>query len=210
MKIDISTMRAADQKCKAIADKVQKFTKTLYDFDNNGTIYAESYRVLQRDEIVSKFAAELVPMCEDAAGTIQEAADEAAEAVKKIDLSSPADLSTALQIINSGDVNMETISAIEDAFRGRRQCQLAINTALAAHNLGKIEVFDPVHTMNAATAAIEETARYTNPADLFRELLKAQNAFNKLYEDAGEAYTAAWALPVDQIKESNMRAAMGL
>lgn len=210
MKIDISSMREADAKCKAIVDRVQRFTTTLHDFDNNGTIYAENYRILQRDKIVSKFAAELVPMCEDAAATIQTATEEAAEAVKRIDLSNPADLTAALDAIQAGTVQCETLEALEDVFRGRRQCQLILNTALTHYGLGKIAVFDPVPTMGNAAAAIERASHFTNPPDLFRELLKAQNAFNKLYKDAGTDYTADWGLPVEQIKESNMRAAMGL
>lgn len=210
MKINIFDMKAADQKCQAIADRVQKFTKTLYDFDSNGTIYAESYRILQRNEIVSKFASELAPMCEEAAGVIQAAAEEAAEAIKRIDLSNPADLTAALDAIRAGTVHRETLEALENVFRGRRQCQLILNSALEHYKLGKIAVFDPLPAMHTAAAAIEAAGHYTNPADLFRELLKAQKAFNVLYKDAGTDYTADWGLPVEEIKEADMRAAMGL
>ena len=207
----IQTMQTSDQKCQAIADRVQKFTKTLYDFDSNGTIFAESYRILQRNEIVSKFAPEIAAMCEEAAGVIRAAAEEAAEAIKHIDLSNPADLSAALQIINGpGELKQETVDALAEVFRGRRQCQIILNSALAARNLETLPVFSPVTLIAAAAAAIEAASHFTNPADLFRELLNAQRAFNAFYEASGMACKADWGLPEDEIMEAKLRASMGL
>ena len=61
-----------------------------------------------------------------------------------------------------------------------------------------------------AAEAVEAASHFTNPSDLFRELLNAQRAFNAFYEASGTAYKADWGLPEGEIMEAKMRAAMGL
>lgn len=206
----IQTMKNADQQCSKIADRVQRFTRDLHEIDS-GTIFAVAYKAMKREELVEAFTAVFVPLCKDAVKTIQSAADAAADAIKHIDLSNSADLSTALQIINGpGEVGQETIDALTEVFKGRRQCQIILNSALAARNLETVEVFNPVPLITDAAAAIEAAGCYTNPADLFRELLNAQRAFNAFYEASGTACKADWGLPEDEIMEARMRSAMGL
>ena len=206
----IQTMKDADQQCKQIADRVQRFTRDLYEIDS-GTIFAVDYKAMKREELVEAFAAAFAPMCEDTAKTIQSATDEAADFIKHIDMSDPADLSTALQIINGpGAVNDETIAALGEVFKGRRQCQIILNSALAARNLGTVEIYNPLPLIADAAAAVERASHFTNPSDLFRELLNAQRAFNAFYEASGTACKADWGLPEDEIMESKLRAAMGL
>ena len=206
----ILTMKNAEQQGKQIADRVQRFARDLYEIDS-GTIFAVDYKAMKREELVEAFAAAFAPMCEDAVKTIQSATDEAADFIKHIDMSDPADLSTALQIINSpGEVKQETIDALAEVFRGRRQCQIILNSALTARNLETLPVFSPVPLIAAAAAAIEAASHFTNPADLFRELLNAQRAFNAFYEASGMACKADWGLPEDEIMEAKLRASMGL
>lgn len=206
----IQSMKDADQQCMQIADRVQRFTRDLHEIDS-GTIFAVAYRAVKKEELIEAFSAEFVPMCEKAAATIQSATEEAADFIKHIDLSSPADLSTALQIINGpGAVTDETISALSEVFKGRRQCQIILNSALAARNLETLPVYSPVPLITDAAAAIERASHFTNPSDLFRELLNAQRAFNAFYEASGTAYKADWGLPEGEIMEAKMRAAMGL
>ena len=206
----IQTMKNADQQCSKIADRVQRFTRDLHEIDS-GTIFAVAYRAVKKEELIEAFSAEFVPMCEKAAATIQSATEEAADFIKHIDLSSPADLSTALQIINGpGAVTDETISALSEVFKGRRQCQIILNSALAARNLKEIAVYNPMPLIADAAEAVEAASHFTNPSDLFRELLNAQRAFNAFYEASGTAYKADWGLPEGEIMEAKMRAAMGL
>ena len=61
-----------------------------------------------------------------------------------------------------------------------------------------------------AAAAIGKVATFTNIPDIFRELLKAQRSFNRFYGDAGADCNAAWNLPIDAIRERDLRAVMGL
>ena len=70
MKIDLSRARDAESKCKEIADKVLAYTKRLYDYDNEGVIYAEAYRALRRDEIISRFTEANAALCENAGNAI--------------------------------------------------------------------------------------------------------------------------------------------
>lgn len=206
----ILIMKNAEQQGKQIADRVQRFARDLYEIDT-GTIFSVDYRVMKKAELVEAFTTAFVPMCEDAVKTIQSATDEAADFIKHIDMSDPADLSTALQIINGpGAVTDETISALSEVFKGRRQCQIILNSALAARNLETMKVHDPLTMIADAAAAIEQASHFTNPADLFRELLNAQRAFNKFFEDSGTDYKAAWNLPEDEIMEAKLRAAMGI
>ena len=206
----IQSMKDADQQCKQIADRVQRFTRDLHEIDS-GTIFAVAYRAVKREELIEAFSAEFVPMCEKAAATIQSATDNAADFIKHIDLSNPADLSAALQIINGpGAVTDETISALSEVFKGRRQCQIILNSALAARNLETLPVYSPVPLITDAAAAIERVSHFTNPSDLFRELLNAQRAFNRFFEESGLDTVADWGLPEDEIMESKLRAAMGL
>ena len=206
----ILTMKNAEQQGKQIADRVQRFARDLYEIDT-GTIFSVDYRVMRKEELVEAFTTAFVPMCQTAINTIQSATDEAADFIKHIDMTDPADLSTALQIINGpGEVKQETIDALAEVFRGRRQCQIILNSALAARNLETLPVFSPVPLIAAAAAAIEAASHFTNPADLFRELLNAQRAFNKFFEDSGTDYKAAWNLPEDEIMEAKLRAAMGI
>lgn len=206
----ILTMQNAEQQGKQIADRVQRFARDLYEIDS-GTIFAVDYKAMKREELVEAFTAAFVPMCEDAVKTIQSATDEAADFIKHIDMTDPADLSTALQIINGpGEVKQETIDALAEVFRGRRQCQIILNSALTARNLETMKVYNPLPLIADAAAAIERASHFTNPADLFRELLDAQRAFNKFFEDSGTDYKAAWNLPEDEIMEAKLRAAMGI
>lgn len=206
----IQTMKDADQQCKQIADRVQRFTRDLHEIDS-GTIFAVAYRAVKKEELIETFSAEFVPMCEKTVATIQSATDDAADSIKHIDMTDPADLSTALQVINGpGAVNDETIAALGEVFKGRRQCQIIINSALSARNLETLPVYSPVPLIADAAAAIESASHFTNPSDLFRELLNAQRAFNAFYEASGTACTADWGLPQDEIMEAKMRAAMGL
>ena len=206
----IQTMKDADQQCKQIADRVQRFTRDLHEIEG-GTVFSADYKMLKKDELINLFVEAFVPMCQAAIDTIQTAADAAADIVKHIDLSNPADLSTALQIINGpGEINKESIDALAEVFRGRRQCQIILNSALAARNLETLPVFSPVPLIAAAAAAIEAASHFTNPADLFRELLNAQRAFNAFYEASGMACKADWGLPEDEIMEAKLRASMGL
>lgn len=206
----IQSMKDADQQCKQIADRVQRFDRDLYEIDS-GTIFAVDYRAMKREELVKAFTAAFVPMCEDAVKTIQSATDEAADFIKHIDLSSPADLSTALQIINGpGEVKQETVDALAEVFRGRRQCQIILNSALTARNLETMKVYNPLPLIADAAAAVEQASHFTNPADLFRELLNAERAFNRFFEESGLDTVADWGLPEDEIMESKLRVAMGL
>ncbi len=206
----IQSMKDADQQCKQIADRVQRFTRDLHEIDS-GTIYAVAFKAMKREELVEAFTAAFAPMCEDAVKTIQSATDAAADFIKHIDLSSPADLSTALQIINGpGEVGQETIDALAEVFRGRRQCQIVVNAALIARNLETLPVYSPVPLITDAATAIERASHFSNPADLFRELLNAQRAFNAFYEASGVACKADWGLPENEIAEAKMRSVMGL
>ena len=206
----ILTMKNAEQQGKQIADRVQRFARDLYEIDT-GTIFSVDYRVMRKEELVEAFTTAFVPMCQTAINTIQSATDEAADFIKHIDMSDPADLSTALQIINGpGELKQETIDALAEVFRGRRQCQIILNSALAARNLETLPVFSPVPLIAAAAAAIEAASHFTNPGDLFRELLNAQRAFNAFYEASGMACKADWGLPEDEIMEAKLRASMGL
>ena len=206
----ILTMKNAEQQGKQIADRVQRFARDLYEIDT-GTIFSVDYRVMRKEELVEAFTTAFVPMCQTAINTIQSATDEAADFIKHIDMTDPADLSTALQIINGpGEVKQETIDALAEVFRGRRQCQIILNSALAARNLETLPVFSPVPLIAAAAAAIEAASHFTNPGDLFRELLNAQRAFNAFYEASGMACKADWGLPEDEIMEAKLRASMGL
>lgn len=206
----ILTMKNAEQQGKQIADRVQRFARDLYEIDT-GTIFSVDYRVMRKEELVEAFTTAFVPMCQTAINTIQSATDEAADFIKHIDMSDPADLSTALQIINGpGELKQETIDALAEVFRGRRQCQIILNSALTARNLETLPVFSPVPLIAAAAAAIEAASHFTNPADLFRELLDAQRAFNAFYEASGMACKADWGLPEDEIMEAKLRASMGL
>ena len=206
----ILTMQNAEQQGKQIADRVQRFARDLYEIDS-GTIFAVDYKAMKREELVEAFTAAFVPMCEDAVKTIQSATDEAADFIKHIDMTDPADLSTALQIINGpGEVKQETIDALAEVFRGRRQCQIILNSALSARNLETLPIYSPVPLIADAAAAIEAASHFTNPADLFRELLNAQRAFNAFYEASGMACKADWGLPEDEIMEAKLRASMGL
>ena len=206
----IQIMKNADQQCSKITDRVQRFARDLHEIEG-GTIYAVAYRAMKKEELVEAFTTAFVPMCQTAINTIQSATDEAADFIKHIDMSDPADLSTALQIINGpGAVEQETIDALAEVFRGRRQCQIILNSALAARNLETLPVFSPVPLIAAAAAAIEAASHFTNPADLFRELLNAQRAFNAFYEASGMACKADWGLPEDEIMEAKLRASMGL
>lgn len=206
----IQTMKNADQQCKQIADRVQRFTRDLHEIEN-GTIYAVAYRAMKKEELVEAFTTAFVPMCQTAINTIQSATDEAADFIKHIDLSSPADLSTALQIINGpGELMQETIDALAEVFLGRRQCQIILNSALTARNLETMKVYNPLPLIADAAAAVERASHFTNPADLFRELLKAQKSFTRFYDESGLDTVADWGLPESEIMEARMRVAMGL
>lgn len=206
----IQTMKDADQQCKQIADRVQRFTRDLHEIEG-GTIYAVAYRAMKKEELVEAFTTAFVPMCQTAINTIQSATDEAADFIKHIDMTDPADLSTALQIINGpGEVKQETIDALAEVFRGRRQCQIILNSALSARNLETLPIYSPVPLIADAAAAIEAASHFINPSDLFRELLNAQRAFNAFYEASGMACKADWGLPEDEIMEAKLRASMGL
>lgn len=206
----LEMMKSADEECGRIASRVKRYAQNLAEIDR-GTIFAVAFRAMKREELEAAFAAEIIPMCEEAVKTIQRATDEAADFIRHIDMSNPADLSTALQIINSpGELKQETVDALAEVFRGRRQCQIILNSALAARNLETLPVFSPVPLIAAAAAAIEAASHFTNPGDLFRELLNAQRAFNAFYEASGMACKADWGLPEDEIMEAKLRASMGL
>ena len=209
MKIDLSRARDAESKCKEIADKVLAYTKRLYDYDNEGVIYAEAYRALRRDEIISRFTEANAALCENAGNAIAGAAAEVKEATRHIDLNA-ADLTAALDIINAGTLKPESLVALEDVFRGRRQAQLVLNSALEAHNLGTIEVFNPGPVLDAAEAAIRAAGHYSNPSDLYRELAAAEDAFNEFFRTAGADIVADWKLPRAEMQEASMRRAMGI
>ena len=206
----IQTMKDADQQCKQIADRVERFTRDLHEIEG-GTIFSADYKMLKKDELINLFVEAFVPMCQTAINTIQSATDEAADFIKHIDMTDPADLSTALQIINGpGEVKQETIDALAEVFRGRRQCQIILNSALSARNLETLPIYSPVPLIADAAAAIEAASHFINPSDLFRELLNAQRAFNAFYEASGMACKADWGLPEDEIMEAKLRASMGL
>ena len=205
----IQTMQNADREAGIITDRANCYARDLAEIDEN-TIYTPDYKEKQRQQITEAYTAAIVPLCEECAATIDQAAEEAAEAIKKIDLSDPADLNAALEIIKAGNVKRETLEALEDVFRGRRQHQLIINTALEHYKLGEIPVYDPIPSMREAAAAIGKVATFTNVPDIFRELLKAQRSFNRFYGDAGADCNAAWNLPIDAIRERDMREVMGL
>lgn len=205
----LEMMKRADEECGRIASRVKRYAQNLAEIDN-GTIYAVAYRAVKKEELEAAFTAEIIPMCEKAAQKIEAAVEEAVEPLTRLDFSNAADLVAALQIIGAEAVTAETREAMEDHFRGRRQCQLVLNAALEAHNMRKLDVFDPRPGMMEAATAIEAASHFTNPADLFRELLRAQRAFNRMFADAGVDCTAAWDLPVEEIKEHQLRLAMGL
>ena len=201
----IQTMQNADREAGIITDRANRYARDIAEV-NESTVYTDEYKERQRQQITEAYTAAIVPLCEECAATIDQAAEEAAEAIRKIDLSDPADLTAALEIIKAGEVTQETLEALEDVFRGRRQHQLIINSALEYRKLGKLEVYDPVPAMGEAAAAIRKVATFTNIPDIFRELLKAQRSFNKFYGDCN----AAWNLPIDAIRERDLRKVMGL
>ena len=201
----LEMMKRADEECGRIASRVKRYAQNLAEIDS-GTIYAVAYRAVKKEELEAAFTAEIIPMCEKAAQKIEAAV----EPLTRLDFSNATDLVAALQIVGAEAVTAETWEAMEDHFRGRRQCQLVLNAALEAHNMRKLDAFDPRPVMMEAAAAIEAASHFTNPADLFRELLRAQRAFNRMFADAGVDYTAAWDLPVEEIKEHQLRLAMGL
>lgn len=206
----IQTMRNADEQCQKIAACVLRFAKEMEEI-KSGTIYTVGYRAMKVDELTEAFSAAFMPMCKNAAKTIQSATDEAADFIKHIDMTAPADLSTALQIINGpGEVKKETIDALDEVFKGRRQCQIILNAALSARNMETLVVYNPVPLIADAAAAIEAASHFTNPADLFRELLNAQRSFNAFFEASGADYRADWGLPENEIMEAKLRSAMGL
>lgn len=205
----IQTMQNADREAGIITDRANRYARDIAEV-NESTVYTDEYKERQRQQITEAYTAAIVPLCEECAATIDQAAEEAAEAIKKIDLSDPADLNAALEIIRAGNVKRETLEALEDVFRGRRQHQLIINTALEHYKLGELPVYDPVPSMREAAAAIGKVATFTNVPDIFRELLKAQRSFNKFYGDAGADCNAAWNLPIDAIRERDLREVMGL
>ena len=205
----IQTMQNADREAGIITDRANRYARDIAEV-NESTVYTDEYKERQRQQITEAYTAAIVPLCEECAATIDQAAEEAAEAIRKIDLSDPADLTAALEIIKAGEVTQETLEALEDVFRGRRQHQLIINSALEYRKLGKLEVYNPVPTMREAAAAIGKVATFTNIPDIFRELLKAQRSFNRFYGDAGADCNAAWNLPIDAIRERDLRAVMGL
>lgn len=205
----LEMMKRADEECGRIASRVKRYAQNLAEIDS-GTIYAVAFRAMKREELEAAFAAEIAPMCEKAAQKIEAAVEEVVEPLTRLDFSNAADLVAALQIVGAEAVTAETWEAMEDHFRGRRQCQLVLNAALEAHNMRKLDAFDPRPVMMEAAAAIERASRFTNPADLFRELLNAQRAFNAFYEASGMACKADWGLPEDEIMEAKLRASMGL
>lgn len=205
----IQTMQNADREAGVITDRANRYARDIAEIDES-TIYTPDYKEKQRKQITEAYTAAIVPLCEECAATIDQAAEEAAEAIRKIDLSEPADLTAALEIIKAGEVKRETLEALEDVFRGRRQHQLIINTALEHYKLGEIPVYDPIPAMKAAGEAISRIATFTNIPDIFRELMKAQRSFNRFYGDAGADCNAAWNLPIDAIRERDMREVMGL
>lgn len=205
----IQTMQTADREAGIITDRANRYARDIAEV-NESTVYTDEYKEKQRKQITEAYTAAIVPLCEECAATIDQAAEEAAEAIRKIDLSEPADLTAALEIIKAGEVTQETLEALEDVFRGRRQHQLILNSALEYRKLGKIEVFDPRPAMAEAAAAIRKVATFTNIPDIFRELLKAQRSFNKFYGDSDADCNAAWNLPIDAIRERDMREVMGL
>ena len=205
----LEMMKRADEECGRIASRVKRYAQNLAEIDR-GTIFAVAFRAMKREELEAAFAAEIIPMCEKAAQKIEAAVEEAVEPLTRLDFSNAADLVAALQIIGAEAVTDETREAMEDHFRGRRQCQLVLNAALEAHNMRKLDAFDPRPVMMEAAAAIERASHFTNPADLFRELLNAQRAFNAFYEASGMACKADWGLPEDEIMEAKLRASMGL
>lgn len=205
----IQTMQNADREAGIITDRTNRYARDLAEIDEN-TIYTPDYKEKQRQQIKKAYTAAITPLCEECAATIDRAAKEAAEAITKIDLSNPADLTAALEVIKAGNIGRETLEALEDVFRGRRQHQLIINTALEHYKQGEIDVYDPIPSMREAAAAIGKVATFTNVPDIFRELLKAQRSFNRFYGDAGADCNAAWNLPIDAIRERDMREVMGL
>ena len=205
----IQTMQNADREAGIITDRANRYARDIAEV-NESTVYNDEYKERQRQQITEAYTAAIVPLCEECAATIDQAAEEAAEAIRKIDLSDPADLTAALEIIKAGEVTQETLEALEDVFRGRRQHQLIINSALEYRKLGKLEVYDPIPSVREAAAAIRKVATFTNIPDIFRELLKAQRSFNRFYGDAGADCNAAWNLPIDAIRERDLRAVMGL
>lgn len=205
----IQTMQNADREAGIITDRANRYARDIAEV-NESTVYTDEYKERQRQQITEAYTAAVTPLCEECAATIDQAAEEAADAIRKIDLSDPADLNAALEIIRAGEMKQETLEALEDVFRGRRQHQLILNSALEYHKLGKIEVFDPRPAMGEAAAAIRKVATFTNIPDIFRELLKAQRSFNKFYGDAGADCNAAWNLPIDAIRERDLRKVMGL
>ena len=205
----IQTMQNADREAGIITDRANRYARDIAEV-NESTVYTDEYKEKQRQKITEAYTAAIVPLCEECAATIDQAAEEAAEAIRKIDLSDPADLTAALEIIKAGEVTQETLEALEDVFRGRRQHQLIINSALEYRKLGKLEVYDPIPSVREAAAAIRKVATFTNIPDIFRELLKAQRSFNRFYGDAGADCNAAWNLPIDAIRERDLRKVMGL
>lgn len=205
----IEIMQNADREAAVIAGRVNRYARDIAAIDES-TIYTPDYKEKQRQQITAAFVSAIVPLCKETTDVIRQASEEATEAIGKIDLSNPADLTAALDIIKTGSIKRETLDALEDVFRGRRQHQIIINTALEEKKMGEIAVYDPVPSMQEAEAAISKVATYTNIPDLYRELLKAQRAFNRFYGDAGADCNAAWNLPVEAINERAMREAMGL
>ena len=205
----IKTMQNADWEAGIITDRANRYARDLAEIDES-TIFTPDYKAQQRQKITEAYIAAIIPLCEECAATIEQAAEEAAEAITKIDLSNPADLTAALEVIKAGNIGRETLEALETVFRGRRQHQLIINSALKHYKLGEIPVYDPIPSMREAAAAIGKVAIFTNVPDIFRELLKAQRSFNRFYGDAGADCNAAWNLPIDAIRERDMREVMGL
>ena len=135
----IESMQNADREAGIITDRANRYARDLAEIDES-TIYTPDYKEKQRQQITEAYTAAIAPLCEECAATIDQAAGEAAEAIAKIDLSDPADLTAALAIIKTGNVQSETLEELEDAFKGSRQQQIIINAALEHYKLGKIVV----------------------------------------------------------------------
>ena len=87
----IQTMQNADREAGIITDRANRYARDIAEV-NESTVYTDEYKERQRQQITEAYTAAVTPLCEECAATIDQAAEEAADAIRKIDLPTPPTL----------------------------------------------------------------------------------------------------------------------
>lgn len=203
----IDLVRGADEQCKRITAKALDYALAIQEI-NSSNRYSIEYKEQQRKHTIDIYASQIESMVKNAIDTVKSATEDAEEQIKVLEIT--PDLSTALQIIKTGNMTTETQRALSDVFRGRRQCQLILNSALKSEKLEQMDVYNPITPLEQIQLALEPLRTQTNIPDIMRILEKAQGYFNDFYKDSNLTDKAEWNLPTDNIKELKMREVMGI